>query len=69
MTEVTLKVVKAQVVTGHGTDKVSIEIEAPTQFPALGYQSFLKAETAHGYGVEWVRTVFGVEAEVIRSVC
>ncbi len=67
MTEVTLKIIKASVLYGNGTDKIYIEIEAPTQFPALGYPAAIKVETAHGYGVEWVKEVFGVDAEIIYT--
>lgn len=65
MKEITLKVKKVTVVVRSGPDHISIELDAPTPFPTVGYEPSAVIETAHGYGAQWCREVLGIEPEVI----
>ena len=68
MTQLTVRVVRASVLTGlPGTDQISLYLEAPTPFPEMGYEPSLKMEARKGYGVEYCRVVFGIEPEVIQA--
>jgi hypothetical protein len=67
MYELTLKVRKAIVVSGRGNDKCSIDVEAPTQFPNLGYEPFLSFDTSPGHGVQWLVSL-GIPRELIEVI-
>ncbi len=63
----TLTITRASVLVGHGTDKVYLYFEAPTAFPVMGYEISATVEAQHGFGATWVKTVLGIEPEVIES--
>lgn len=65
--DINLKVLKAIVLTGRGTDRISIELDAPQSFPGTTYPSYINVEALSGYGAEWCRTVLGLEPEVINA--
>lgn len=68
MTPLTLKVTRASVITGlPGTDILTLYLDAPTPFPEMGYEANLRTEVRKGYGVEYCRTVFGIEPEIIQA--
>ena len=62
------KIISVVIVTGHGADKLSIKVEAPTSFPKLGYETFLNTDAQKGYGVQWCREVLGVEPRVVPDI-
>jgi hypothetical protein len=62
-----LKVKSATVITGIGTDKVSLRLEHSSPFPAMQYEAFATIETASGYGAEWVRYELGIEPKIINT--
>jgi len=63
---ITLKVLRAIVMTGNGTDLIQLTLDAPTAFEAMGYKPLMKMEASQGAGVQWVRDNFGIEPEVIN---
>lgn len=48
-----------------GPDYIYLTPDCETPFPILKYPPFLKMEAQAGYGVEWVRKVFGREPDNI----
>lgn len=69
MKTVHLRIRRATVVTG-STDKVTLEVDRPTSFP-LAYPNeplSLSFEAEPGTGAEYVKSNFGLEAEVINRV-
>jgi len=55
-----------QVLVGRsGTDKVILSLCGSKPFPLMGYDGTATIDVQAGYGVEWCRTVLGVEPEVI----
>ena len=64
-TRLNVSVKSACVVTGVGTDRISIVLDLPTPYPVMGYEACAKIETAEGYGVKWCRDNLGIDPEVI----
>lgn len=64
MKEITFKVKKVMVIIRRGTDHISLELDAPTPFPAMKYEASAVIEAAHGYGEQWCREVLGMDPEV-----
>jgi hypothetical protein len=67
----TLKVLKAAVITGRGTDKIQLTLDHETPFPqvltsGLDYGCHANLEAQAGYGTDWVRKVLGMEPEIIN---
>lgn len=67
MKTVTLNVKRVVVIMSNGTDKIMMEVDAPTAFPEMRYEPCAEFEARHGYGAQWVRQVFGIEPEVIDT--
>jgi len=44
-----------------GPDKIWFRLHTPTPFPELGYDTRITIEARRGYGVTWLKEVFGVE--------
>lgn len=65
--ETTLKVKRATVITSDGTDKVQLSLEAPSPFPEMRYAPYAVVEARQGYGVEWCKTVLGINPDVIHA--
>lgn len=63
-----LKVKHIQVLRGMGTDKISMTLDAPSPFPAAGWEAHIKIETHSNYAVEWLKEVFGVEPDEILDM-
>lgn len=63
----TLTITRASVLTGHGSDKVYLYFEAPASFPIMGYEVAATVEAQAGFGATWVKTVLGIEPEVIET--
>ena len=63
--DVTLKVVKATLVTYNHLDTLYLEIEAPTTFPEIGGPPQVQIQAREGYGAEWCRQVLKLDPEVI----
>jgi hypothetical protein len=67
----TLTVVSATVLTGVGTDQIHLVLDHPTTFPDVlargesDYGCHANIEAQAGTGVEWVRTVLGIEPKLI----
>ena len=53
MQNLTFDIKKVTVVSRAGTDILTLEVDAPTTFPNLGYAPFIKIELAKGYADEW----------------
>lgn len=68
MMKLNLDVLKVIVLTGVGTDKISIYFNGPTSYPSWmpDYQPSLSIDVARGYGVEYCKNVFGIDPEVIN---
>lgn len=63
-----LKVKKVSILTGHGQDRISLTLDAPTPYPECGYEAEAVIETRAGYGEQWCRDVLGIDApEVINA--
>jgi hypothetical protein len=65
--KITLDVKRVTVLISTGTDKIDLELNAPTSFPEMGYPASAGIEARHGYGVEWCKTVLGVDPEIIDA--
>jgi hypothetical protein len=66
--DITLKVKKITILLHEGTDRISLELDAPSPFPEMKYKASAVIEARHGYGVEWCRTVLGREPDEIIEV-
>ena len=64
MKEITLKVLKAQVLLTNGQDDICLTIDAPTTHPDMGYDPCIDIKTQANYGKEWCKEVLGIEPEV-----
>lgn len=64
---ITLKVKKAIILIGLGTDRISLTLDLPSTFPAMGYEADAVIETQGGVGIEWCRANLGIEPEVIDA--
>lgn len=62
MQTVNLKVKRATVVMGvsAGPDRISLELDLASPFPAMGYASYATIETQKGHGADYCRSVLGV---------
>lgn len=67
MKSLLLTIKRVTVVRGSGTDRISFCIEAPTSFPEMNYESYLTAETRHGYAEEWLAKLGITEFELIKT--
>ena len=67
--ELTLTVLKAQVLLRMGTDLVSLQVDKPSPFPPDVDDSplHLTFEVVSNHGVEYCRTNFGVDPEIIDT--
>jgi hypothetical protein len=66
--EITLKIVAIQVLLTAYADRVSFKTEIPNELePADGV--WLDTTVGKDQGIDWVRTRFGVEPEVINVRC
>ena len=63
----TLKVLRATVRHGWGTDKVILWLDTPTTFPLTSEPPHTTLEARKGCGVEWCRTVLGIEPRVVQK--
>jgi hypothetical protein len=55
--EAVLRVKKATVLLRHGhPDVISLDLEAPSAFPAMGYVACARIEAGAGNGISWLRT-------------
>ena len=61
-----LTVKYATVLTGHGPDKISLDLEAESPFPVMGYKPTAMIEAQKGEGANWVRRTLGVEPQIIE---
>ena len=65
-----LKVIKVQILTGRGTDKISLTLDTETTFPLMPeYGCHATIEAQKGTGADWVRRELGIEPEVIETGC
>lgn len=60
MKEITLKITKATVLLTHGTDQVCLDVDLPTAFPEMGYETTMVVHARHNYGKEWCENVLGI---------
>ena len=63
--QITLKILKAVVMVGNGTDQIQLTLDAPATFKVMDYKPTMKMEASPGAGVQWVRDNFGIEPQVI----
>lgn len=62
------KIVKVTVVKNkYSTDTICISTLLPTAFPEMGYETTIQIIARADYGEEWVRSVLGVEPEIVES--
>lgn len=54
------------VLTGSGTDLITINMEGPTTFPTMQYELCVKTEAQAGEGAAWVRKFLQVEPQIIK---
>lgn len=62
-----LDIKKIIVILTNGTDIITICLNSISPFPIEQYAPLLKMEAQQGYGVEYCRTVFGVEPIIIDA--
>lgn len=69
MMELTMTILKAQVLLRVGTDLVSLQVDKPSPFPAYVDDSplHLSFEVVSNHGVEYCKTNFGIDPEVIDT--
>lgn len=67
MNMLNLKIKSVTVLLHEGTDRITLELDAPSPFPAMKYKASATVEAEQGYGVEWSRLVFGVEPKIIDA--
>lgn len=67
MKEITLKIKKATVVLTHGTDQVRLDVDLPTAFPEMNYETAMVVSARHNYGKEWCETVLGITPTVVNG--
>lgn len=67
MKEITLKVKSCTVIQTHGTDKIYLNIDIPTAFPEMKYETSFQTEARQGYGEEWCKTYLGLVPDIIKS--
>jgi hypothetical protein len=60
MQKLSVNVLRVVVLTGEGTDKVCITIDAPTGFRVMKYATDISVDTEHGYGAQWVQEALGL---------
>lgn len=67
--EITLKVIKCQVLLRIGTDLVSLTVDKPSPFPKVVSDEplHMSFEVTANKGVEYCKKVFGLDAEVIDT--
>ncbi len=63
--KIELEIIKAQLIISSGPDSLSLQIKAPTAFPNLGYEPFVRMDIAQGHGKEYCNTVFHIDPEII----
>ena len=63
-----LDITEITVLTGSGTDQVSIKVKGPSPYPTWlpDQEPTLKLDVAKGYGVRYVIDVFGIDPKVIQ---
>lgn len=54
--------------TRTGGDTIYLYPEAETPFPIMKYEASIKMEAQAGYGVEWVRKVFGQDPDEVLDL-
>jgi hypothetical protein len=69
-----VSIISVTVLTGSGTDLVSIKFEGPSPFPEIqasspeqDYGPSLKVETRKGYALEWLKSI-GVPMDLVNVI-
>ena len=66
--DITLKIKRISVLTGHGTDRIYLYFDLPTTFPDWPLEECSAViEATKDYGVAWVKENFHLEPDVVSS--
>jgi hypothetical protein len=65
--KITLDVKEVKVLLTNGTDRICLELNAPTPYPEMKYEATACIEARYGYGETWCKEVLGITPKVINA--